>query len=73
MERLKGLGNAQVPLCAATAFVMLRGELEFARKIAYRKNEYGAEAAAEAARAAVTKNAGAASSPPRDVEKNSNS
>lgn len=53
VERLKGLGNAQVPLCAATAFVVLRGELELARRIAYRKNEYAAEAAAEAARAAA--------------------
>ena len=53
MERLKGLGSAQVPLCAATAFVMLRGELELARRIAYRKNQYAAEAAAEAVRAAA--------------------
>ena len=50
MERLKGLGNAQVPLCAATAFAMLRGDLELARKIAYRKSGYAAEAADEAAR-----------------------
>lgn len=53
LERLRALGNAQVPLCAATAFVMLRGELEFARKISCRKNEYGARAASEAARAAA--------------------
>lgn len=42
-----------MPLCAATAFAMLRGELELARKIACRKNEYGARAASEAARAAA--------------------
>jgi hypothetical protein len=27
VERLKALGNAQVPLCAATAFTLLRERL----------------------------------------------